>query len=162
MNIKFLRFVVIAMALVSASAGSALSQEGKTIKIVRQSVIREFNPAFKGKGEQEIEALEHQLADALRLKDASKLEVLLSDTVLVAGLIADKKQFIAYLKTTDTNYYSIEKGEMRVQMYGDAAVATGIQKANIDIEGGSRFSQTVFMNTWKRVDGTWRCIAFAN
>jgi len=131
------------------------------MKVVRQPVIREFNAAFKGKPEQEIESYEHQLADAVRLKDGVKLEALLADGVLIAGLIADKKQFIAYLKAVDTKYYSVEKSEMRIQMYGDTAVATGIQKADIDIEGGSRFSQTIFINTWKRIDGVWRCIAFA-
>ena len=162
MNVQSLRFVIIAMALAIPFAGSALSQETKAIKVVRQPVVRQFNPAFKGKPEQEIESLEHQLADAVRLKDAVRLEVLLSDTVLVAGLIGDKNQFIGYLKSVYTQYYSIEKSEMRIQMYGDAAVVTGIQKADLDIEGGSRFSQTIFMNTWKRIDGIWRCIAFAN
>ncbi len=159
---QLLRFGVIAMALAITFAGNALSQEIKAMKVVRQPVVREFSPAFKGKPEQEIESLEHQLADAVRLKDADKLGGLLSDTILVAGLIADKKQFIAFLKVVDTKYYSIEKSEMRIQMYGDSAIATGIQKVDIDIGSGSRLSQTIFMNTWKRIDGKWRCIAFAN
>jgi hypothetical protein len=154
--------VVMAMGLAITFASPVLSQETKAIKIIRQPVIREFNPAFKGKPEQEIESLEHQLADAIRLRDTVKLEALLADTVLVAGMIANKKQFIAYLKALDTKYYSIEKSDIRIQMYGDSAVATGIQKADIDTENGNRFSQTIFMNTWKRIDGNWRCIAFAN
>ncbi len=156
-----LKFALIVIALMIPLTSSALSQEVKAIKIVRQPVVREFNPAFKGKPEQEIESLEHQLADAVRMKDAVKLDALLADTVLVAGLIADKKQFIAYLKAVDTKYYSVEKSEMRIQVYGDSAVATGIQKADIDIENGSQFAQTIFINTWKRIDGNWRCIAFA-
>ena len=158
---RILKFVLILTALVIPFTSHAFSQEVKTMKIVRQPVVREFNVAFKGKPEQEIEALEHQLSDAVRLKDSVKLETLLGDGVLVAGLLADKKQFIAYLKAVDTKYYSVEKSEMRIQIYGDTAVATGIQKADIDIEGGSRFSQTIFINTWKRIDGVWRCIAFA-
>ena len=161
MNMQSLRFVAIAMVLAISFIGSALAQETKAIKAVRQPVVRRFNPAFKGKPEQEIESVEHQLADAVRLKDAVKLDTLLSDTVLVSGLIGNKKEFIGYLKAVDTKYYSIEKSEMRIQMYGNVAVVTGIQKADIDIEGGSRFSQTIFTNTWKRIDGNWRCIAFA-
>ncbi len=159
---RLLRFFVVIVTIIIPLTGYTFSQEPKTIRVVRQPVVREFNPTFKGKPEQKIESLEHQLADAIRLKDAVKLDVLLSDTVLVAGLVADKKQFIAFLKATDTKYFSVEKGEMRIQIYGDTAIATGIQKADIDIEGGSRFSQTIFMNTWKLMDGNWRCIAFAN
>ncbi|GEM_PF-5134425 len=159
---RVIRFVFISITVATTVAGHAFSQETKAIKVIRQPVVREFNVAFRGKPEQEIESLEHQLADAVRLKDAVKLDALLADGILVAGLIADKKLFIAYLKAVETKYYSIEKSEMRIQMYGDSAVATGIQKADIDIESGSRFSQTIFMNTWKRIDGVWRCIAFSN
>lgn len=158
---QILKFIFILATIVIACASLTFSQEVKTVKIVRQPVMREFNAAFKGKPEQEIESLEHQLADAVRLTDGVKLEALLADGVLIAGLIADKKQFIAFLKAVDTKYFSIEKSEMRIQMNGDTAVATGIQKTDIDIDNGSRFSQSVFINTWKHIDGVWRCIAFA-
>ena len=157
-----LRFFVFVVAIAISFIGSAFSQESKAIKIERQPVIRELNPAFKGRPEQEIESLEHQLADAIRLKDSVKLEALLSDAVLIAGMIADKKQFISFLKVVAPKYYSVEKSGVRIQMHGDSAVATGTQKADIEIEGGSRFSQTIFMNTWKRIDGNWRCIGLAN
>ena len=162
MNKQIIRFAVIAVAIGVPFAGSAVSQEPKAIKIVRQPVTREINPAFKGKPEQDIESLEHQMADAVRLKDAIKLDSLLSDSVLFAALVGTKKQFIAYLMALDTKYYSIEKSGMRIQMYGDVAVVAGIQKADIDIEGGGRFSQTIFINTWKRIDGNWRCIALGS
>lgn len=157
-----LRFVVAIITVVIPLARQALSQEMKPMKVVRQPVVREFNPAFKGKTEEKIEALEHQLADAIRLKDEAKLDLLLSDTLLVAGIIADKKQFIALIKLREAKYMSMEKSEMRVQVYGDTAIATGLQKTDKDIEGGSEFSQTIFMNAWKRIHGKWRCIAFAS
>jgi ketosteroid isomerase-like protein len=47
-------------------------------------------------------------------------------------------------------------------MFGDTAIATGIQKADIDIENGSRFSQTIFLDTWKKIDSKWQCVAFVN
>ncbi len=160
MNSLRLFFLLILITVFFTNIASA--QGVKTMQIVRQPVVREFNPAFKGKPEQDIELLEHQLADALRLKDAAKLDLILADGVTIAGLIGDKKQFIALWSAVKTKYVTIEKSEMKIQMFGDTAVVSGTHKADIDVEGGSSFSQTSFMNTWKRIDGVWRCIAFMN
>ena len=134
----------------------------KAIQIIRKPVVRVFDPSFKGKPEEEIEQLEHELSDAVRNKDGIELGKLLSDSVLIAGLIGNKDQYIALLKAADKKYYSLEKSEMRIQLYGDVAITTGIQKADIDIENGSRLEQTVFLNTWKKIGGQWQCIAVAN
>jgi len=140
----------------------AQTPQTKSLRITRNPVVRVFNPEFKGKPEEEIESLEHQLSDAIRTKDASLFQKLLSDNVIVAGVIADKNQFIALLKTVNTTYVSVERSEMRIKMFGDTAIATGIQKADIDIENGSRFSQTIFLDTWKKIDSKWQCVAFVN
>ena len=155
---------VVSVLLGLALGGNVFPQEPqrKNVKIIRAPVERVFNPAFKGKMEAEIELFEHQLSDAIRTKNEAALSQLLSDTVLIAGLIGTKTQYIALLKTLDTKYHSFEKSEMRIQIYGDTAVATGTQKSDIDIENGSRMSQGIFFDTWKRIDGRWQCIALAN
>ncbi len=160
-SIKFLLFLFLFLG-VSAPAILSQTPEIKTVKVVRNPVERVFNPDFMGKPEAEIERLEHSLSDAVRSKDSEALDNLLSETVLIAGLIGTKSQFISLLKAQDTKYYAIEKSEMRIKLYGDTAVTTGIQKADIDIENGSKMSQTIFINTWKLIDGKWHCIAFAN
>ena len=156
--------VLILAFLTLALSGHVLAQESKTkaVRVIRAPTERVFNPAFKGKPEAEIELVEHQLSDAIRTKDEVALGRLLAETVLIAGLIGTRDQYVALLKTLDTKYYSIEKSEMRIQMYGDSAVATGTLKSDIDIENGSKMSQGFFFNTWKRIDGRWQCVALAN
>ena len=155
-------FLLIFLGLSACEAIFAQEAKPKTLLVIRKPVERVFNPVFKGKPELEIELVEHQLSDALRTTDGIALDKLLSDTVLIAGLIGTKAQLIALLKKVDTKYYSFEKGEMRIQIYGDTAVATGTLKSDIEIENGSRMSQSTFFNTWKLINGRWQCIALAN
>lgn len=161
------RFCVLLMITVAALSIEGLGQEDSGTKkagfrVIRSPVQRAYNPEFRGKPEQEIESVEHQLSDALRMKDWPLLDKLLSADVLLAGVVAEKPVFIALLKQFDTKYASIEKSEMRIRIHGDVAVVTGIQRADIDIENGSRMSQTIFLNTWKRIDGLWRCVAMSS
>jgi ketosteroid isomerase-like protein len=165
MQYKILPVISIVTVLFTGSVYSQKPLEtkaSKTVEITRKPVVREFNPAFKNKPEAEIELAEHSLSDAFRTKDAVLLDQLLADTVLVSGLIASKTDFITLLTSVQTNYFSIEKSEMRITVYDDVAISTGIQKADIDLENGSRMSQTIFLNTWKKIDGRWQCIAMAN
>lgn len=162
------KILIVISAVTALFTGSVYSQKpletkaSKTVEIIRKPVVREFSPAFKNKPEAEIELAEHSLSDAFRTKDAVLLDQLLADTVLVSGLIASKADFITLLTSVQTNYFSIEKSEMRITVYDDVAISTGIQKADIDLENGSRMSQTIFLNTWKKIDGRWQCIAMAN
>ena len=158
---RFCILLTIAVASLSVIATAQEATEKKKFQVIRNPVQRVFNPDFRGKPEQEIELLEHQLSDAVRMKDWSLIDKLLSDNVLVAGVIAEKASYLALLKQVDTKYVSIEKSEMRIRVYGDVAVVSGIQRADIDIENGARMSQTIFLNTWKKIDGMWRCIAMA-
>ena len=154
--------LLIILGLTACESMVAQDAKPKTMRVIRMPVERIFNPAFKGKAESEIELIEHQLSDALRTTDAAALDKLLSDTVLIAGLIATKDQLIALLKKANTKYNSLEKSEMRIQLYGNTAVAAGTLKSDIDIENGSRMSQSTFFNTWKLITGRWQCIALAN
>jgi ketosteroid isomerase-like protein len=155
-------FFSIVLCLTFGDEIFAQQPKTKAMVVVRTPTERVFNSAFKGKVEAEIELVEHQLSDALRVRDVTALENLLSETVLTSALIGNKAQLIALLKMDATKYFSFEKSDMRIQLYGDTAVATGTLKVDIEIENGSRFSQGTFFNTWKKIDGRWQCIALTN
>jgi uncharacterized protein (TIGR02246 family) len=127
-----------------------------------QKPVRVFNPEFKGKPEQEIEALEHRLSDAWLQQNTAVLNELHSDDVLIKEVIGNKAQYIAlltapHLKDTIT---SIEKVDLRIRIHGDTAIVAGQQMMNIKTRDGASTSTAPFLNVWrKEKDGKWRCIA---
>src|SRR5205085_5832539 len=86
---KTSKLVVLVLVILGTFVLCSSAQEVKkaVAVVIRDPVVREFNPAFKGKPEAEIETLEHQLADALRLKDASKLNALFAESVIIEGVL---------------------------------------------------------------------------
>lgn len=143
---------------------AAVAQKPEAKKVIANQLPRErvYNPEFRGKPEEQIELLEHRLSDAIRTKDAEVLNELLADKVLIFGMRGTKQQYAILLRQLDTKFTSIEKSEMRIQIDGDTAVATGVINVDISLENGGTSSQASFLNVWKRIDGAWRCIALVN
>lgn len=134
----------------------------KTMTVTMLPVARTSNPAFQGKPEQRFETLEHQLSDAERLGDASTVNELLSDRLMILGVNWTRDQWIQLLVSGKGTLVNVEKSDMRIQIFGDTAIVTGTKKVDIKTSNGSRFSQFGFMNTWmKTTSGKWHCIAMA-
>ncbi|HEX8139286.1 MAG TPA: nuclear transport factor 2 family protein [Pyrinomonadaceae bacterium] len=85
---------------------------------------------MKGKGggvEQSLMQTEQELADAILKGDVSPFERTLADTFSFTapdGGMQNKTQFLADLKSGALKMESTKNDEMKVQVYGDAAVVT--------------------------------------
>lgn len=93
---------------------------------------------------------------------------------LIAPYLADKFQMMEpdgsfvskadYLKTAKaTKYSSVDYSDLKVTVFGDTAIATGLYKGKGTAEGKPLDDADRFMDTWvKMPDGKWQCIASAN
>lgn len=107
-------------------------------------------------------ALENAWNQAEAHKDAHALDQLLAESLAYTdtdGSFMTKMQFLESAKNSAVqNMVLINEGE-QVQMFGDAAVVTGIfhEKGN---EKGRAISRTGrFTDTWVKQSGTWLCVA---
>jgi ketosteroid isomerase-like protein len=112
--------------------------------------------------ESSVTQIEQELVKALIAGDASTFERYLADTYVFTapdGIVSDKAQTIADIKSGDLKFQSSKLADMKVQSYGDTAVATygstdqGSYKGK-DISGHFRWTD-VFV---KR-HGRWQIVA---
>ena len=107
-----------------------------------------------------VKGLEEKWAVAASKNDAAAVGSILADTsTLVSsdGTMRNKAETLAAMK--DRKYDSAVEEELKVSVYGDAAVATGIWRAK-GTEQGKPFEDVErFTDTYVKTGGQWKCVA---
>ena len=112
--------------------------------------------------EQELIKLENGWADAAVKVDLAFFGRILSDDYMFTGpdgTISTKAQTIASLKSGEQVYTSAVSDEMKVRVYGDAAVVTGRWTSKEMLKGKDMSGQYRWTDTWVKLAGRWRCVA---
>jgi ketosteroid isomerase-like protein len=118
-------------------------------------------PIQASKAEQELLQIEREWQDALVKRDVATIERIEADDYMFTdpeGGVQDKATDIAQIKTGQLVFDSFKNDDMKVRVYGDAAVVTArsIVKGKFqdeDISGEYR-STDVFV----KQQGRWRCV----
>jgi len=103
--------------------------------------------------------LERETMDAIRAKDAEALErVLAADFVYrTPGAELSRAEFQQNIASLPGRILSVEGSELRVNVYGDAAVLTGVQRSLLRTDDGAEHASTVaFTDVFVRQGGRWR------
>ncbi len=112
--------------------------------------------------QREIEALEQREAQALLGADASTLEMLWSDDLIVnstANLIAGKQILLEMIKSGRLKLRTMERRPVRINVMGDLAIATGNEVSQL-IAGKAEFKVFgSYMNVWTKRGGNWQLLA---
>jgi hypothetical protein len=119
--------------------------------------------AAQGTVEQSIKQLEHDLANADVKADTAVVERLEGDSYTFTGpdgAITGKQDDVNDLKTGNFKVDAIDLGDLKVRVYGSAAVVNG--KATLkkcmwrgkDISGDYQFT-----DIWAKVNGNWQLVA---
>jgi ketosteroid isomerase-like protein len=110
--------------------------------------------------DQQLKKLENDWAQAEVKKDFATLDRILADDYTFTdpdGKVFSKAQTIASFKS-DQNVVTDEAvSELAVQVYGDAAVVTGLSKETL--KGQTRGDVYRFTDTWVKRGGAWQCVA---
>src|SRR5947207_15219353 len=101
--------------------------------------------------------------DAADLKgDSAALGAILADTFISTnseGKVRNKAEVLAQLKSGEVKYETSKVGDMKVSVYGDAAVVNGRWKAKFVEKGKPVDTSERFTDTYVRQNGQWRCVA---
>jgi len=110
----------------------------------------------------QLKALENAWSDAVLKHDAAALDAILDDSLVETnsvGTVSNKAKDLADLKAGEPKLESFSLDNMKVHVYGNAAVVTGrfalkgTDKGK-DISGTGRFT-----DTFVKRNGKWRCVA---
>ena len=115
-----------------------------------------------GGTEKAVAALEEQWLQALKTSNPDLLAPLLADKLVITsevGKVAGKAETLADAKSMKWN--SAENSEVKVTVFGDTAIATGILKGRGTDASGKPFDLDVhWTDTWvKMPGGKWQCVA---
>lgn len=114
--------------------------------------------------EQALIEIEHQWAAAYVAGDAAKLDSIFSPDYIqtnTRAVVTGKADEVGDLRAGGFHYEKFETTEMKVQLYGDAAVVTGkIYLKGVDKNSGKTIEGNMRMtDTFIRQGGKWQVVA---
>lgn len=107
-------------------------------------------------------ALDNSWNRALETKDTKALDLLLADTFVsvdIDGSMETKRQFLAGIKSPDYHPSQAVTEQSTVEVYGDSAVVVGIFRSKGVDKGKTYVNRERFVDTWVKINGTWKCVA---
>jgi hypothetical protein len=115
-----------------------------------------------GGTEKAVAALEQQWLQSQKTNNPDLVAPLLADKFINTGSdgkVTDKAQMLADSKAT--KYDSVDYSDLKVTVFGDTAIATGLFTAKgTDPSGKSLDNRERFTDTWvKMPNGKWQCVA---
>lgn len=111
--------------------------------------------------EKAVTALENQWMKSQQTNDPAPLDTLLADGFIGTseeGKVETKAETIADAK--GTKYVDFKYVDFKVQVYGNAAIATGGSTGKETDKSGTRDIKDRWTDTWvKMPSGKWQCVA---
>jgi ketosteroid isomerase-like protein len=120
--------------------------------------------ASKNGDEQALIEIEHQWANAYVSGNADKLASILSPDYIQTNTrarVTDKEEEVSDLRKGTFRYEKFETTQMKIQLYGDAAVVTGLITAKgTDTASGKTIEGHMRMtDTFIRQNGKWQVVS---
>ena len=116
----------------------------------------------KSNVEQAIRQVDHERIQAQIGADAVALDRIYADDFIgigPSGTVRTKAQVISDFTSGDLKFQSITTDDVRVRVYGDAAVETGRSTMDGQDKGKAVPHDTRFTRVWVKQQGRWRLVA---
>lgn len=110
----------------------------------------------------QIRQLERAWNQAEANQQVNEVANLVADTLAYTdydGSFFKKADYLKWIVAPDQKADHIYDEGVTVQVYGDAAVATGIYRESGKNKGKPYTVRARFTDTWIKRDGVWRCVA---
>jgi hypothetical protein len=95
--------------------------------------------------------------------DVATLDRILSDDLIYThanGLQQTKAELIGVLGSGDFKYESITPGDIRVRIYNETAVVTGLASMKIKSGAGEQIFKLCYLDVYVKQDGRWQMVAW--
>jgi ketosteroid isomerase-like protein len=111
--------------------------------------------------EEELLRLEDEFARAIANNDASAVDRFLADDWIIVdpdGSIIDKARFLGVIKSGTLTHELMESADLRVRLYGNTAVVTGLTTTKGKFMGQDFTSCERATDIFVKQDGRWQCV----
>jgi ketosteroid isomerase-like protein len=111
---------------------------------------------------QELIKLENGWNDAVLKRDLAFLDRILADDFTIGevdGTVTTKAQLLAYIKSGEYAVASSVYADVKVRVYGDAAVVMGHTAEKSRFKGADMTGEYLWTDTWVKIAGRWQCVA---
>lgn len=115
-----------------------------------------------GPDEIQITQLERAWNQAEAKQETNEVSSLLADSMVYTdydGSFMNKAQYLKWIVAPEQKADQLHDEGITVQVYGNAAVATGIYRESGTNKGKPYVVRSRFTDTWIRRNGTWVCVA---
>jgi ketosteroid isomerase-like protein len=136
---------------------------GLVVLVFGVAVLAQTGEKPKGQtAEQELLKLEQEWTNADLKDDWATMDRILADDYVLTdrdSFVSTKAQVLAYMKFGEGKILTLAIDDMKVRVYGDAAVVT-LRATIKEIYKGEEISDVVrITNTWIKKAGRWQCVA---
>jgi len=107
--------------------------------------------------EQELRKLVQTWDEAFVKGDTATLASLLADEFEFVGGVK-KPDYLASFKTRKANIVSAVSADIRVQVYDDMAIVTGVDTIIIKDVAQDLVTKWLYMDVWVKRGGRWQCV----
>jgi ketosteroid isomerase-like protein len=111
--------------------------------------------------EEELLKLENEFARAVASNDADVLDGLLADDWIIVdpdGGIIDKARFLGVIRSGALSHESMESADLRVRLYGDTAVVSGLTTSKGKFMGQNFTSCERATDIFVKQADRWQCV----
>ena len=111
--------------------------------------------------EEELLKLENEFARAVTSNDADALDELLADDWVIVepdGSFIDKARFLGVIKSGALSHESMESTDLRVRIYGNTAVVTGLTATKGKFMGQDFASCERATDIFVKQSDRWQCV----
>ncbi len=140
-----MRSIIVACVLLLATAPLAGAQETKAETEESRTILN----------------LENAWNQAEMTHDGPAFESLLAETFVYTdddGSFMNRSQWLTHVKRGDDHYQQLSSEELVAQLYGNAAVVTGVYREKIELKGKPMRRRGRFTDTWIKQHGEWKCV----
>jgi ketosteroid isomerase-like protein len=111
--------------------------------------------------EEELLKLEEDFAEAIVANDLNAIGRLVADDWIIIdpdGGIVDRSRFFEVIKSGALTHEMMESEDLRVRVYGDSAVVTGVTCTKGKFMGEEFSTQERATDVFVKFEGRWRCV----
>src|SRR4029077_2951223 len=111
--------------------------------------------------EEELLKLDNEFAEAIVRNDLDGIGRLVADDWIIIephGGIVDRAGFFEVIKSGALTHEMMESEDLRVRVYGDSAVVTGITRTKGKFMGQEFSTQERATDVFVKRDGRWQCV----
>jgi ketosteroid isomerase-like protein len=107
---------------------------------------------------QEVIAAQQAFWDALKRKDAALYNTILTaDFVSIGNPNQSRSEFIKTLTSFPVEIISVEGDDLQVHIFGNIAILTGLQRAQLRLPSGKMATETLAINNiFRHENNHWR------